>query len=151
MYVSSFSTYINAESSRRTQSTYPQKGKNSSDLFETKLLSKTVKNIDTSLNLPISYISNYKALSIQQKLQDNKQNEDKAEFVKMQTLNSAQNAYTNNSKIFSLLLQPKIALDQTPKIDKELSQELQYIKESSLRHVMVNTYVSNENYYKITA
>lgn len=151
MYVSSFSTYINADSSRRTQNSSSQKSEGTSKLFETSFDSKTLKNADTTPKFPISYISNYKALNNQQKLQDNKQSQGRVEFVKIQTLDSAKNAYTDNSKIFSLLLKPKATLDQTPKIDKQLPQNIQNIKENNLRNTMVNTYISNDNYYKITA
>ena len=151
MYVSSFSTYVNTDSSRRTQNSSSQKSDNVSNLFETSLTSKTVKNVDTSAKFPISYISNYKALNNQQKLQDNKQSQAEVEFGKIQTLDSAKNAYSDNSKIFSLLLKPKATLDQTPKVDKQLPQNIQNIKESNLRHTMLNTYISNDNYYKITA
>ena len=151
MYVSSFSTYINAESSARVQQSGAQNNKSSTESFETKLLSKTVKDIDTSAKFPINYISNYKALNNQQKLQENPQNSEKTKFLKLEAQAEAKNAYSDNSKIFSQILTPRATLDQTPKIDKRLPENIQDIKEKNLRHTMVNTYVSNDNYYKITA
>jgi len=151
MYVSSFNTYINTESTARTQQNKVQENKSSAKSFETKLLSKTVKNVDTSPKFPINYISNYKSLNNQQKLQENLQSSEKTKFLKLEAEIEAKNAYTDNSKIFSLILAPRTTIDQTPKINKNLPQNIQDIKEENLRHTMVNTYVSNENYYKITA
>ena len=151
MYVSSFSTYINSESSTKTQQNRVQENKSPSELFETKLLSKTVKNVDISPKLPINYISNYKALNNQQKLQENPQSNEKSKFLKLEAEAEAKNAYSDNSKIFSLILPPRITLNQVPRVDKELPQNIQDIKEKNLRHTMVNTYISNESYYKITA
>ena len=151
MYVSSFSTYINAESSTRTQQNRVQESKSSADTFESKLLSKTVKNIDISPKFPINYISNYKALNNQQKLQENPQSSEKTKFLKLEAQADAKHAYSNNSKIFSLILSPRATLDQTPRVDKKLPQNIQDIKEENLRHTMLNTYIANENYYRITA
>ena len=151
MYVSSFNTYINPESIAKTHGNRVQEKRNSTESFETKLLSKTVKNVDTSPKFPINYISNYKALNNQQKLQENPQNSEKTKFLKLEAEAEAKNAYSDNSKLFSLILPPRATLDQTPKIDKRLPQNVQDIKEENLRHTMVKTYISNENYYRVTA
>ncbi len=151
MFVSSFSTYINTESTARAQQNKVHKNKNGTESFETKLLSKTVKNVDTSPKFPINYISNYKALNNQQKLQENPQSSEKTKFLKLEAEAEAKNAYRDNSKIFSLILPPRATLDQTPRINKELPKNIQDIKEKNLRHTMVNTYMSNENYYRVTA
>ena len=151
MYVSSFSTYINTESTAKTQQNRVSHSKSSVESFETKLLSKTVKNIDTSPKFPINYISNYKSLNNQQKLQENPQSSEKTKFLKLEAQSEAKNAYSDNTKIFSFILPPSATLDQTPKIDKKLPQDIQEIKEKNLRNTMVNTYLSNESYYRITA
>ena len=151
MYVSSFSTYINTESTAKTQQSRVSQSKSSVESFETKLLSKTVKNIDTSPKFPINYISNYKSLNNQQKLQENPQSSEKTKFLKLEAQSEAKNAYSDNTKIFSFILPPSATLDQTPKIDKKLPQDIQEIKEKNLRNTMVNTYLSNESYYRITA
>jgi len=151
MYVSSFSTYINTELSTKTQRNGVQEDKSSAGAFESKLLSKTIKNLDTTPNFPINYISNYKALNNQQKLQENPQNSEKTEFLKLGAEAEAKNAYSDNSKIFSLILPPRATLDQTPTIDKKLPENIQDIKKNNLRHTMLNTYIANESYYRITA
>jgi len=150
MYVSSFNTYISAESTTRTNNRI-QENRGSTESFETKLLSKTVKNVDTSPKFPINYISNYKSLNNQQKLQENPQSSEKTKFLKLEAQVEAKNAYSDNSKIFSLILPPRATLDQTPTIDKKLPENIQNIKEKNLRHTMLNTYISNENYYRVTA
>ncbi len=151
MFVSSFNTYINADSMAKTHTNKVKESKSTPASFETKLLSKTVKNLDTSPKFPINYISNYKALNNQQKLQENHQNSAKTKFLKLEAEAEAKNAYSDNSKIFSLILAPRATLDQTPRIDKELPQNIQDIKENNLRHTMLNTYIANESYYRITA
>ena len=151
MYISSFSTYINTESTTRTQQNRVHRSDNTLESFETKLLSKTIKNVDTSSKFPINYISNYKTLNNQQKLQENFQNSDKTKYLKLEAEFEAKNAYSDSSKIFSLILPPRATLDQTPAIDQKLPQNIQDIKEKNLRHTMVNTYMSNENYYRVSA
>ncbi len=151
MFVSSFSTYINTESTNRAKQERVQENKSTAESFETKLLSKTVQNVATSPKFPINYISNYKALNNQQKLQENPQNSEKTKFAKLEAEVEAKHAYSDNSKIFSLILAPRATLDQTPKINKELPKNIQDIKENNLRHTMLNTYIANESYYRITA
>jgi len=151
MYVSSFSTYVTSDSPRKTQSDYPKKSQSTTESFKAELLSKTVNSTDNSLKLPINYISNYKTLNNQQKLQIEPQSSNEVEFAKLQSINSAKSAYDDNSKIFSLLLVPKPALEQTLTVDKRLPQEIQNVQEENLRSSMINTYISNENYYRITA
>lgn len=150
MFVSSYNTYVNVNNSQRIEKKdTPQK---QGESFAQTLSSKTVPSLSLAPQLPVNYISNYKALSNQQKLQqDTEQHKEKTKFTKINATVSAKEAYTDNSKIFSFLVRPKATLDQTPKIDKKLPQEIKEIKENNLRHTMVNTYLANENYYKITA
>jgi hypothetical protein len=56
-----------------------------------------------------------------------------------------------NSTMFPLLQKPKLTLNQTLKTDKKLPQDTQKAKESIIRRDMINTYIANDNYYKITA
>ena len=151
MYVSTFNTYVNSESTAKTHENRAQKGKSNLESFEEKHLSKTVKNVDVSSKFPINYISNYRALNNQQRLQENPQNSEKSKYLKLEAKIEAQNAYSNSSKIFSRILAPRTTIDQTPRIDKKLPKNIQDIKEKNLRHTMVNTYISNENYYRVTA
>jgi len=152
MFVSSYSTYINTNATDRIQKekhadSYAQKqfrfapqqtDKNSLD--HGLQLSKT--------ELPLNYVSNYKVLSNQQKLQQNLQQKteenqkEKNRGFKTQILQKAQSAYEENSTLFASLRKPKLTLAQTPSPS---------IEQNSLRAKMVNTYISNDNYYKKSA
>ena len=53
--------------------------------------------------------------------------------------------------MFPIIKKPAFTLSQTPKIDEKLPLDVQEAKEKTLRHTMLNTYISNDNYYRITA
>ena len=150
MYVSSYSTYINTNNSEKVQRERQVPQKESNDSFA-KLLPTANKILNNSTKLPVDYVSNSKVLSNQQKLQEETQNNSKMKFSKIKAFVSAKDAYSDNSKIFSLLIKPSATLDQTPKVDKKMPKAAQDAKEAIMKHTMVNTYIANENYYKITA
>jgi len=152
MFVSSYNTYIDT-TTRRTQNEKSDAPKKASSSFESKLLQPTPKNVVLESKLPLNYISNYKALNNQQKLQEQEltKNPAKMKFSKISSMNSAHVAYGDNSKMFSLILRPKQTIDQTPKLDKNLPTKAQEIQSDFMKAKMINTYVSNENYYRITA
>ena len=151
MYISSFNTYITTNSSDKTEKIRAEKPSKSSQSFSKRLSSQTVKVIDTTSILPINYISEYKVLNNQQKLKDNTLNSDRAKFSKIKALVSSKSAYSESSKIFPLFLKPSASLNQTPHIDKKMPIETQEAKEQIMKHTMVNTYIANDNYYKLTA
>ncbi len=152
MFVSSYSTYINPN----TISKYPKDKVSEGEVkqkssFHTAFTSTTVVQ-QTSSNLPLNYISNYKVLSNQQKMhQDLQQKTDSQNFKKLQKFSSATEAYSYNKKLFSVVPKPHIAIDMTPKINKRLPKEAQTMAEKSLRSTMINTYLANDKYYQITA
>jgi len=150
MHVSSYSTFINTNSSQKVQREREVPQKESKTSF-TKLSPTPDKVLDKTSKLPINYVSDYKVLNNQQKLQEETPNNAKVKFSKIKTFVSAKDAYTDNSKNFSLLVKPSATLDQTPKIDKKMPQKAQDAKEAIMKHTMVNTYIANDNYYKITA
>ena len=151
MYVSSYSTFVNTNSSQKVQREREIPQKESKTSFASKLSPTPDKVLNNTSKLPINYVSNYKVLNNQQKLQEETQNNSKLRFSKIKAFVSAKDAYTDNSKIFSLLVKPSATLDQTPKIDKKMPQKAQDAKEAIMKHTMVNTYIANDNYYKITA
>jgi hypothetical protein len=153
MFVSSYNTYISTDTSNKSQRERVDTSKERKSSFDTKLLNNDSKNIVATNNkLPLSYISNYKALSNQQKLQEDlNQNFAKTKFTKINKINNALSAYMENSTMFPLLQKPKLTLNQTLKTDKKLPQDTQKAKESIIRRDMINTYIANDNYYKITA
>jgi hypothetical protein len=155
MFVSSYSTYINTNATERTQKERADKGTEKTSTFSTKLSALSMSTADTlalKKQLPINYVPNYKVLNNQQKLQQaNNQEFTNTKFTKISAQQSAQVAYSDNSQLFSRLIKPKLTLDQTPKLDTKLPPKAQEAQEKSLRHTMINTYISNDNYYKITA
>jgi hypothetical protein len=151
MFVSSYNTYITANNPDKIINQRVEKSKSSVDSFASKLEQSTIVESKNTQNLPITYISNYKAFSNKQKMQDEFQNKDTQKYAKTNAIQNAKNAYEDNSIMFSLFLEPKATQSQTPQIDKNLSSELQKAQEQNMRHLMVNTYLANDKYYQITA
>jgi len=153
MFVSSYSTYIDTTTTKRAQNERTDNAKKTSSSFDSKLLPSAAKDVVLNSKLPLNYISHYKTLNNQQKLQEKEltQNPAKMKFTKISSMNSANVAYGDNSKMFSLIARPKQTIDQTPKLDKNLPQEAQNIQGNIMKQKMINTYISNENYYNITA
>ena len=151
MFVSSYSTYISTNNSQKLAKERVSP-KVSNESFESKLTqSSSVLESKTTQNLPISYISNYKAFNNKQKLQEEFEDKSKTKYTEMNTLKNAEIAYEKNSKIFSLFLEPKITLNQAPTLNKKLPSDMQQLQEKNMRHKMVNTYLDNDKYYQITA
>ncbi|EQB39887.1 hypothetical protein M947_04720 [Sulfurimonas hongkongensis] len=152
MFVKSYNTYITTNPTEKSSTEKLEKRvSSSSESFESKPKEHTPLESKSTQSLPINYISNYKVLSNKQKMQKDFEDKETQKFSKINTLNSAKDAYDENSKLFSLFLEPKITQSQTPQIDKTLPSELQVAQERQLRHTMVNTYLANDSYYKITA
>ena len=152
MFVSSYSTYIDTNRLQKSQETQKEEKKTENGAFSKKLNLNLSSLQKSTVNFPINYISDYKVLNNQQKLeQDVAQNRQKQKFSKIQSFDNAKTAYSDNTKIFSLLVKPRATLNQTPRIDKKMPQNAQEAKESIMKHEMINTYIANENYYKITA
>jgi len=140
MFVSSYNTYILPRQTNTKKST-----KESATAFSInpKLTVKPeIANQETFAKLPINFISDYKVLNNQQKLQHQTQQFSQNKFVKINTLKSAQVAYKDNSSIYSFIQKPKIAL---------VKPLVKLPDSASVKMKMVNTYIENDNYYKITA
>ena len=154
MFVSSYSTYIDTTTTKHIQNERNDTEKKVSKVpFESKLLQNVSKNVNVGNSIPLNYISNYKALNNQQKLSNQEllQEKAKTKFTKLSSMDSASVAYTSNSRMFSLVQKPKQTIDQTPRVDANLTSPAQEKQETFLRTKMINAYVSNENYYNITA
>lgn len=151
MFVSSYNTYITTNPSEKSSAQRVERRSSSSESFESRLKDHAPLESKNTQALPINYISNYKAFSNKQKMQEGFVDKDTQKFSKINTLNSAKEAYSENSKRFSLFLEPKLTQSQTPQIDKTLPPDLQLAQEQQLRYTMVNTYLSNDKYYQITA
>jgi len=164
MFVSSYNTYINSNaSSKNIKGDYSSKNEPSRD-FNSKLSDTLSAKPLINTFIPANYISPTKVQynkqlfdSQQQELKKNvdkefkKTTETTSKFSTVSTLGKAKVAYAENSIMFSFWRKPQVALDQTPKIQADLPQELQELKEQKMRYVMVNTYLENDKYYQITA
>ena len=151
MFLAPYNTYISTNNSDRITNQKADKSKSSSDSFESKLLQNATLESKDPNNLPISYISNYKAFSNKQKLQEQFQNKNENKYNKISAIKNAKNAYADNSVMFSLLSKPKATQNQTPQINRQLSTDIQKAQEQLIRYTMVNTYLDNDKYYQITA
>ena len=114
-------------------------------------------NTSQTSSIPIDYISknvvlhNKQELEKQQsKLKDSTE-EKVSRFSGKNSMINAKSAYERNAKMFSLFNIPQVALNQTPSLQNSLPTEPMDIKELNMRHTMVNTYIANDNYYKVTA
>jgi hypothetical protein len=149
MFVSSYNTYLAHKPSIKTQENTQKKEDTNPFSSEKQLFSSALEKVVTSsVKIPLNYISNYKSLNNKQLLQQQNQlNKDysKIKFSKINKMKSAQNAYSENSKLFSFLQKPKIALEQEPKIPQNIKQS------STIKQRFINTYIANDNYYKVTA
>ena len=157
MFVSSYSTYIQANNSDKISRERIEKPKLGQDSFSKKLNEVSSDLGNKTSSLPVNYISQKQILHTKQeimrqedKLQDSiKENINK--FTNQNSLVNSKSAYQSNSKMFSLFKIPQVALNQTPSVDNTLPKEPRDIKELNMRHKMLNTYIANDNYYRITA
>ncbi|MBN2815578.1 MAG: hypothetical protein JXQ67_02780 [Campylobacterales bacterium] len=159
MFVSSYTTYIQPQSSQKefsekkvTQSDtkFPYamqlKEGSSSELFETYLLNQ---------KLPISYLSKYKVLNNKQKLQESILKESPPKelesYHKQNTQQQAQTSYKENTMLFVPIQKVYKALESTEGINTKLSKDSYDAQKALLREKMLNTYRTNQNYYKLSA
>ncbi|MEA1955273.1 MAG: hypothetical protein U9N02_02125 [Campylobacterota bacterium] len=151
MFVSSYSTYINSLTTDKTKKRDIEKSESQTD-FSSKLhQNKTVLTSKLDIKSPINYISNYKSFANKQKIEEklnfpqeqNLQKKEIDKYKKINTITNAKSSYETNSQKFSLLRVPHITLNQVQKNDEQLPIKLQ--------QNMVNTYIANDNYYKVTA
>jgi len=151
MYVSSFNTFVHSNS---TQKTYKERetapSKDTKNSFET-VLNPKADTRSLKQQLPINYISDYKVLNNQQKLQNDQNKQELIKFTKVNAQNNAKTKYVENTTMFSLFTKPKTTINQTPKVSTKLPAEIQEISQQNLRNTMINTYTANENYYQITS
>jgi len=148
MFVSSYNTYLTQKPSTKIEENTQKKSTRDFLTQKQPFATQLQKGVSSSREIPINYISNYKSLHNQQLLQQqNNLNKEysKTKFSKINKMTKAENAYSENLQLFSLLQKPKIALIEEPKISKKLEQN------SAIKQKFINTYIANDNYYKITA
>jgi len=157
VFVSSYTTYVANNTTDKIQKRKTNSLQEDSVSFNSKLLTKTQDNLSSlsakQIQLPVNYVSNYKVMNNQQKLQENPQYQEskKTKFAKINLLQNAKSAYAENSILFASLRKPKITLEQRPSLDTRLPTQALQAQEFILKQQMLSTYVENDNYYKITA
>ena len=148
MFVSSYNTYLTQKPSTKIEENAQKKATKGFLTQKQPFATQLQKGVSASIKIPINYISNYKSLHNQQLLQQqNSLNEEysKTKFSKINKMTKAENAYNENLQLCSLLQKPKIALVAEPRISKKLEQN------NAIKQKFINTYIANDNYYKITA
>jgi len=145
MFVSSYSTYV---APAVAQSNKSRKSDDDNYLPASKASDKTLLQEQATQNkLPINFISNYKVLNNQQKLNEQKLHKqttqfEKSKFAKVNVLNSAKVAYQEGATRFTFTQKVKMALGKgESKLPEPTTAKLN----------AVNTYLENDNYYKVTA
>ena len=154
MFVSAYSTYLNTSSINKTT-----KEKVISLPSKPFSLNETLKSgLETSKLLqdtPVNYLSHNKVIStkqrIYQQLEQNSAQKNIETFTNINSQIHAPTTYTENTKMFPLTLREQLTLKGKEPVDKTLPKELQELKESNLKTLMVNTYIENDKYYQITA
>lgn len=147
MFISLYSTYIAPSSVEKKEKYGYVASQESHNSFSEQLFQDTPVEPYTNQNLGITYISNYKSFANQQKLQNTFQDNTDFYLKKTLTMENAKNAYTQNTKPFSIFQEKTFIFDLTPKIDKNEPKELQSAKEKVLRNSMIQTYRANEHYF----
>lgn len=152
MFVSSYSTYIsssNIEKNDRYKTKESSSSTSQSASFEDILHSDAASKNSLSEPLFTNYIASYRFLTSKEKFQQDFSNS--FEYKKLNTQNSAKSAYEESTKPFSYFKSAAFTFDLTPKIDKNEPKEIQTSKEKALRKSMINTYIANDNYYRVTS
>ena len=150
MFVSSYNTYIHTNTTDKTAKNKENAGSSSSKSFQSQLLNTSQTPKPQTNTTPINYVESPKAFQNKQKLQQNIESKNELanvnKFNTVSSVKTAQVAYTNNSKIFSLVAKPKPSLPATQNITRE--DEFSKLK---AKFSAINTYLLNDKYYRITA
>jgi len=151
MYIRSYSTYISAYTQNKTN---PSKEDSNSNIKKT--TSFNLEKAQQDLILVKNKENNF-TKSLQENhiptstiFRQQKENKDLNTFTEIKKYQNAQLAYSENATLYSLAQKPKRVIGSI-KIDLQLPQEAQVAKASLSKKDMINTYLENENYYRITA
>jgi len=146
MYVSSYSSYIPNISSSKTDTR--DKKEQESDHSRSKFtIHQQTKSPLAEKNLTIdqNYQSKYNFF------RDSSANKDLDHLKKIKNYNDAKTAYSDNSKLFALSYKPKAVIGNVTLVDRNLPKEAQETKEKIQKQKLINIYVENDNYYRVTA
>ena len=148
MFISSYATYVNTSTTDRASK--PKINTKSSEIFSTVVKNTTPVQAYSPKNFPVDYISNYKSLNNQQKLEQQVNGKETSK-MDMRDLKGAKVAYISNTSMFSLVLKPKHSLNTSNNISDIYPENIRALKEDTLKNKMVNTYLENDMYYQVTA
>ncbi len=156
MFVSSYHTFFNINSSTKTSKDKSDSSLDRVKSFKNILTNSSTKDLANKKQTPINYISkgqvqyNKTIIELQEKKLNNTQNsnfkksiESTKKFSNTLTVKTATISYKENTKKFYIMKKPNVALEQTT---KEINNMFK-----TLRHNIVNTYLDNDNYYKLQA
>ena len=149
MFIASYNTYLNTDSINKTIKERESYSSKSSKLFENSLAKHEISTPTSLNNGAINYISLNKILSTKERINEQlKHGSYETDLQKISTITSkmqAPAAYVANTKMFSLMIKhpnPSKHVDSNP---------LKDVEEPYIRSKMVNTYMENDKYYRITA
>jgi len=145
MYIASYVTYIpTLTSTTNTQKNESSVSRSSSFSLDKKQTTQTQQNEIKNPLPKQKYLPNYNFLRQQTSYKD------LDTFGKVKNYQDAKTAYAENSRMYSLAQKPKNIISGT-KVDLQLPKEAIEAKESLSKKEMINTYIENERYYKVTA
>ena len=98
MFISSYNTYVGANSSDKTSQRNLESKRDESKSFSLELSKDSVPKSVITKNLPIDYVSNNKSFNTQQKLQEQIKSADETKFKNIKNINSAKNAYEEGER-----------------------------------------------------
>ena len=150
MFVSSYNTYIHTNTTDKTAKSKETANSSSAKSFQSHLLQTSQTPKLQTNTTPINYVESSKVFQNKQKLQQNVESKNELsnvnKFNTFSAVKTAQVAYTNNSKIFSIVAKPKPSLPATQNLPRE--DEISKLK---AKFNAINTYLLNDSYYRITA
>jgi len=145
MFIASYATYIPNISTTKAEN---EKKENFSTKKEPFSLQNKAQQAKKTTDTPelVRSITRY-PLPWQQK-----NTKDLKIFKQKKTLQNATHAYKESATPFSSVQKPKKPQQKSLKLQtNQLPKEARIAKEQILKKEMINTYIANDNYYRITA
>lgn len=155
MFVSTYSTFVHANSSASNQTQTKAKTQQNFELKEQDY--KRVPYLRSSQSFSTDYVAQnqnfFQKLLLEQKTDQNSKEilESTHKFKTTKEFQNAQNAYKEAEEKHASLFHYSHALDANNITNTQLSYEFQELQEQSKRKIMIRTYEANEKYYRLTA
>ena len=143
MFIASYATYVPTLSATKSSSPNDKYSLTKAPINK---VERTLQKEEERLEESTPIITKYR---IFEQAQNNK---NILLFSNMKAHQDAKIAYAESIQPFSTMKQPKTPQQKPLALyNVQLSKEAQSVKESILKEQMVNTYIENENYYRVTA